>query len=87
MTVTTQVDLNFDQANLATRLTTTMGNGECSTFRVIDTQNPAQSLLVTKLTDPPPCGLPMPYPGFPALAEADKQCIIDWVYAAATVAP
>lgn len=76
------VDLTFDQANLVTRLSTQMGTGDCAELMVFDTANPAQSLLITKLTEPVPCGSPMPFSG-DLLAAEDKQCITDWVTAAA----
>jgi hypothetical protein len=76
------VDLNFDQANLGSRLSTKMGTGACAELLVLDAANPLQSLLITKLTEPVSCGALMPFLGEMLSAE-DKQCITDWVTAEA----
>lgn len=51
----------------------------CSTQgSLIDTDDPASSLIVTKLSDDPPCAQPMPLGGQP-LPQADIDCIEDWI--------
>lgn len=45
---------------------------------VIDTDDPAASLMMMKLSDDPPCGQPMPGNG-QLLAQADIDCIEDWI--------
>jgi hypothetical protein len=45
---------------------------------IIDTDDPAASLLVTKVSDDPPCAQPMPLGG-PPLAQSDIDCIEDWI--------
>jgi hypothetical protein len=77
------VDLVQDPDNLGARLSTTMGTNDCVGAPIIDVTNPAQSLLLTKLTDPPPCGALMPASATP-LSDADRQCITDWVFAQAS---
>jgi hypothetical protein len=77
------VDLTFDPANLATRLSTTMGTGACAAFKIFDPANPAESLLLTKLMDPAPCGDPMPLASPTPISADDRQCITDWVNAEA----
>jgi hypothetical protein len=44
---------------------------------VIDTEDPAESLMVRKLSDDPPCGQQMPPGG--GLTPADVDCIEDWI--------
>jgi hypothetical protein len=67
---------------LATRLSTTLGTGECADLPVLDLANPAGSLLLTKLSGTPPCGAAMP--SGTTLSEVDRQCINDWVMAQGT---
>jgi hypothetical protein len=45
---------------------------------LIDTEDPGSSLMVTKLSDDPPCAQPMPLGGQP-LPQADIDCIEDWI--------
>ncbi len=45
---------------------------------IIDTDDPASSLMVTKLSDDPPCAQPMPLGGQP-LPQADIDCIEEWI--------
>jgi hypothetical protein len=53
--------------------------GVCSSQgSIIDTEDPASSLMVTKLSDDPPCAQPMPLGGQP-LPQADIDCIEDWI--------
>lgn len=73
------VDLVTDPATLATRLSTTMGTSDCVGLPILDPANPAMSLLLTKLSDAPPCGATMPYLPTYTLSEEDRQCINDWV--------
>jgi len=49
---------------------------------LIDKQNPAQSVLLLKLMNPPPFGFQMPL-GAPPLSLAEVACIQAWVQAAA----
>lgn len=44
---------------------------------VIDTDDPAESLMVRKLSDDPPCGQQMPPGG--GLSPAEVDCIEDWI--------
>jgi hypothetical protein len=45
---------------------------------VIDADDPPASLMLTKLSDDPPCGQPMPLSGSP-LTAAEIQCIEEWL--------
>jgi hypothetical protein len=45
---------------------------------VIDTDDPAASLMITKLSDDPPCGQRMPVTGG-ALSESDIDCLEAWI--------
>ncbi|HUJ28015.1 MAG TPA: hypothetical protein VLW85_18465 [Myxococcales bacterium] len=48
---------------------------------VIDQANPLQSVLLTKLQDPPPYGFQMPL-GAPPLTDDETACLTAWVQAA-----
>jgi hypothetical protein len=45
---------------------------------LVDTANPTQSLLYLKLTDLPPCGVPMPFGG-KRLGPRDLECVRSWI--------
>jgi hypothetical protein len=75
------LDLASDSNNLAARLAQASGTGRCSDFMAIDIANPESSLLITKLSDTPPCGAGMPPIG--GLTEAERTCIVQWVLAVA----
>lgn len=49
----------------------------CSGMTLVDPQAPANSLLIKKLSDPPPCGLRMPI-GQPLMPE-EISCIQQWM--------
>ena len=51
-------------------------------LKYIDSANPANSLIITKLADPPPCGSPMPLVGWAAQPN-DIACITEYVEALA----
>ncbi len=78
------VDLGTDEETLISRLldVPAPAGSMCEGRLLIDTTNPEQSLLITKLSNPPPCGLIMPFGGLP-ISESDRQCIIDWTLAVA----
>ena len=46
--------------------------------------NPATGLLLDKLKNPAPCGLPMPYPGLMLLPAAEIACLQEWSTAVTT---
>jgi hypothetical protein len=64
-------------ANITARLINVPSVGMTSVLR-INTADPAQSALVTKISSSPPFGARMPYGGTP-LSAADIQCVTDWV--------
>lgn len=68
-------------ANVAQRLINVPASGMMSVLR-INTADPAQSALITKLSSPPPFGLQMPYGGS-MLSANQIQCITSWVDAQA----
>lgn len=45
---------------------------------LFDPDNPSESLMITKLSDFPPCGQPMPLAG-PLLSDDEIECIEDWI--------
>lgn len=45
---------------------------------VIDTDDPAESLMIRKLADDAPCGQPMPITGAP-LSASEIACIETWI--------
>lgn len=45
---------------------------------IIDPENPADSVLILKLSDDPPCGQPMPQNG-PLLSDDDVACLEEWI--------
>ena len=45
-----------------------------------DPENPAGSLLYTKLLSKPQCGTQMPL-ARPALSDADAECVLEWIAA------
>ena len=47
-------------------------------LKVLDSTDPLNSLLYTKVTDAPPCGGQMPF-GQPPLSASDVECIRSWV--------
>lgn len=78
------LDLGSSPADAHTRLLDLEGTGPCAGQFIIDTANPEQSLLLTKLDTPAPCGLPMPVG--PALTAEETACVVEWTLAAAQLA-
>lgn len=54
---------------------------DCSAEKIIDTMNPAQSLLITSVAHTAPCGLEMPDLSLKPPNPAEVQCITEWVNA------
>ena len=52
-------------------------------LKYVDSANPANSLIITKLADPPPCGSPMPLVGGPLQAN-EIACITEYIEALAS---
>lgn len=77
-------DLGSSPNDAHTRLLDVEGTGACAGKFIIDTANPDESLLITKLSSPAACGLPMPVG--PALTAEEIQCVTDWTRAAAQLA-
>lgn len=50
----------------------------CTGRLLVDPNAPEDSLLYSKLNDPPPCGVQMPF-SKPELTEPEKQCVLDWI--------
>jgi hypothetical protein len=61
-------------------ITTDMG---CTGKKVIDTANPAESLLSTKMLAEPPCGVSGSMTVLGSLTPTESQCISDWAIAVA----
>lgn len=55
---------------------------DCSAERVIDSANPAASLMITTLTRTAPCNVQMPVG--PKLPQTDIDCITQWVNSVAS---
>lgn len=80
------LDLGNSVSDLTTRLVNLPAKEvACAGNVVIDPANPDASLLITKLTDPPGCGLKMPYSA-PELSASELNCIQLWTRAVATMA-
>ena len=59
-----------------------------SGLRIVDSQQPARSLLLLKLSEQPPCGSPMPLGSGPAgLTARQRACLDDYVAALAGTRP
>jgi hypothetical protein len=76
--------LDLEAPNVAERLRGKKAEGGAGF--VIDTTNPENSVLITKLKKPPPFGSRMPL-GLPELSAAQQKCVHDWVVANAGGAP
>jgi hypothetical protein len=50
---------------------------------LISNTNPAQGLMIDKLSNPPTCGAPMPYPAG-GLSSTQKTCLLQWATAVTT---
>jgi hypothetical protein len=70
--------LDLASPGLAARLIDHMAVG--GSGKLIDSSNPAQSVLLLKLTANPPFGAQMPFLRSP-LSAAQTQCVHDWVFA------
>jgi hypothetical protein len=79
------VDLGYDSIGLVDRLMDAPGIATCETFKLIDSADPSNSLLILKLEDPAICGEAMPYSGRTITPE-QRECIIAWTLAAAASA-
>jgi hypothetical protein len=77
-------DLGHSVGDVATRLLDSVGtSGEpCQDYKIIDTKNPEDSLLIRKLDPVPPCGLNMPF-GVYEVSDEDADCIVRWTLAVA----
>ena len=75
-----QGNLDLQSTGLPQRLVNQTAHG--GPGLLIDKQNPAQSVLLLKLMNPPPFGFQMPL-GAPPLSPAEIACIQAWVQAAA----
>ena len=51
---------------------------ECVGELIVDPADPENSLIYSKLLEPPPCGTRMPFTK-PELSEEEKQCVLDWI--------
>jgi hypothetical protein len=58
------------------------GHSLCANFKVVDSANPSNSILISKLTMNPICGGSM-LPFAPSITAANIQCITDWAKAVA----
>ncbi len=71
--------LDLSSVNLRLRLTDVASTSAlCSDRLLVDSANPAMSLLVQKLQPAPPCGDSMP-PGGQFLSAEEVSCVQDWV--------
>jgi len=59
----------------------------CGAVPYVDPVRPAQSLLIRKLDDAPPCGERMPAGDRPPLDATQRACFVQWVLQAAARAP
>ncbi len=50
-----------------------------STALIFDPDDPAASLVITKLTADPPCGVGMPYGQGGTMPPADVECLEEWI--------
>lgn len=80
------VDFAATPNTLFGRLATTDGEGACAGIPLIDLANPTQSMLLTKMSMDPPCGVAMPYFEITTIPAEEVQCLTDWVVAGAMAA-
>lgn len=69
-------DLGHSTDDVTTRLVDMPGTGACASYKMIDAEHPEDSLMLTKLTDSPPCGQKMPFGGM--ISAAERDCILAW---------
>ena len=77
---TQQGNLDLESPGLPQRLVNVQATG--GPGLLIDKTNPDQSVIYTKLSDPPPFKFQMPL-GAPPLSADDVTCVQQWVHAAA----
>ncbi len=77
-------DLGNMTDDLVTRLPASNGTGVCADYPLVDVDDPDNSLLITKLSESPPCGSPMPAGG--TISDEERNCIIEWTRAVAAAA-
>jgi hypothetical protein len=73
--------LDFQSPGLTDRLIDAPASATCSGEVWIDSTEPAQSLIYTKLFDDKPCGLRMPLGG--ELSAEQSACVLAWIEAGA----
>ena len=78
---TQQANLDLESPGLPRRLLDKQAHG--GPGLLIDSKDPAQSVLYLKVTDTPPFQFQMPL-GAPALAASDQACLLSWVQSAPT---
>jgi hypothetical protein len=70
--------LDLASPGVAARLVGVAPTGPGCTGVLADPKNPTQSVLYRKLTDSPPCGVPMPFGGN-RVSAADLACVKTWI--------
>lgn len=70
--------LDLQKAGLPGRLVDMKASTTCKELPYIDSQSPADSLILGKLTTKPPCGSPMPLGGKTPTA-MQQSCMLEWV--------
>ena len=75
-----QANLDLESAGLPARLVGKQAHG--GPGLLIDAANPAQSVMLLKVTDPPPFQFQMPL-GAPPLSPEETACLQAWIQAAA----
>lgn len=75
-----QGPLDLEADDLGSRLIGTESSSSCEGHVYIDAENPEQSLIYTKLSDPPPedCGAQMPLVG-DKLTDDQKACVLELI--------
>lgn len=75
--------LDLESAGVESRLVGVAPTGPGCSGVLVDPKNPEKSLLYLKLTDAPPCGVPMPFGGA-RLSSRDLGCVKSWITGLAT---
>jgi len=70
--------LDLQSPGVPSRLVGVAPTGSGCSGVLVDPKNPTASLLYEKLTNAPPCGIPMPFGGKP-LSSHDLSCVAAWI--------
>jgi hypothetical protein len=70
--------LDLESDDFGARAIGKPGSSGCEDYVHIDADNPEDSLIYSKLSDPPPCGGRMPFLG-EEFTDAEKACVLEYI--------